>query len=191
MRQEQPEPNKNVLKKVAIYLIGDFLLGCSQGVNELRIKQFSKSCVDLLVYNPLGVVDEVNWADFFEKFKMPDNLYERVSSNLTYYAKGYLRLAFLATLLISASKGDWLVRATICQYIIALLPQIEAVPLADVEYFRLIGLCFTQLLIWTSFIREFLVPPTTFFCAVVILAHATFRTRTWTRTVADFFKKQK
>jgi len=155
-----------------------------------RIVKFSKERVDVLLYNPLGLIDEVNWADFFEKFKWPESLYERVSSNLSYYSRAYFRLAYFATLFVSASKGDSLVRATICQYVIALIPQLESTPLGDMEYFRLIGLCFSQILIWSSLIREILVPPTTLFAAALILAHASFRTRTWTRTVSDFFKKK-
>ena len=176
--------------QLSSYQIAEVLASCHQGVTPLQIVEFTRGQVDRLVYNPLGISDQVDWTDFFEKFKLPDNLYQRISSNLVYYARAYLRLAFFATLLISASQGDWLIRATIGQYIVALLPRLDTLPVADVEYFRLIGLSFTQLLIWTSFARELVIPPTALFASALVVGHATFRTKTWTRAVSDFFRKK-
>ena len=177
-------------RKLSMFLIAEFLLNCANGTTTDRIIRFSRQSVDHLLYNPLGIVDDVNWSDFFEKFKFPDNLYDRISSNLAYYSRGYFRLAFFATLFISAGKGEWLIRATFCQYIVSLIPLAESMNPADAEYFRLLGLCFTQILVWSSFIRELLYPPTTLFAAALIVAHASFRTRSWTRTVSDFFRKK-
>ena len=174
-----------LLRNVYLYRIVTSLLSAQLTVTQ--VSSIANAFTENLQYShPLGLAYPTKWEEFSGKFRFPDHLYKRLSSNLRFFAADYFKVAFFVVLAVSLGRQSLLGKLVMLQYVAAFV-----FPALSDEFLgaKFLLLLLVNGLVWAAFVADMLKRENLVLVAAAVLGHASLRTRNWTRVVTDIINQ--
>ena len=154
-----------------------------------RSRELLKDLGSCLKAHPLGLIDAMDWYEFFGKFDYPKHSFERYASNVSYYGTSYIRVAFVLSILSSflfpSKIGYLFMLLVIVQHVCSYRAiSNEVLNSEELENFR-IFVDAIHLSVWLLFVVIISGVVQASITALLISAHALLRKRSWFRARSE------